>query len=59
MRVIDVIREVAEVIELADGSRISATQFLEHFMFPASMQYAPVAKLSGGERRRLALNDGG
>jgi len=55
MRVIDVIREVAEVIELADGSRISATQFLEHFMFPASMQYAPVAKLSGGERRRLAL----
>lgn len=55
VRVIDVIKEVAEVIELADGSRISATQFLEHFMFPAVMQYAPVAKLSGGERRRLAL----
>lgn len=55
MRVIDVIKEVAEVIQLADGSRISVTQFLEHFMFPAAMQYAPVAKLSGGERRRLAL----
>jgi ATP-binding cassette subfamily F protein uup len=55
MRVIDVIKEVAEVIQLADGSRISVTQFLEHFMFPAAMQYAPVSKLSGGERRRLAL----
>lgn len=55
LRVIDVIREVAEVIQLADGSRITASQFLEHFMFTGAMQYAPVAKLSGGERRRLAL----
>ncbi|MEX0649080.1 MAG: ABC-F family ATP-binding cassette domain-containing protein [Balneolaceae bacterium] len=55
MRVIDIIKEVAEVIELADGSRISASQFLEHFMFTPNMQYTPVAKLSGGEKRRLGL----
>lgn len=55
MRVIDIIKEVAEVIELADGSRISASQFLEHFMFTPNMQYTPVVKLSGGEKRRLGL----
>jgi len=55
MRVIDVIREIAEVITLSDGRRISASQFLEHFMFPPKMQYTPVGKLSGGERRRLGL----
>ncbi|MFW6347526.1 MAG: ATP-binding cassette domain-containing protein, partial [Cyclonatronaceae bacterium] len=55
MRVIEVIKEIAEVIELADGSRISASQFLEHFMFPPKMQYTPVGKLSGGEKRRLGL----
>ncbi len=55
MRVIDVIKEIAEFIEMADGNRISASQFLEHFMFPGKMQYTPVAKLSGGERRRLGL----
>jgi len=55
MRVIDVIREIAEVITLSDGRRISASQFLEHFMFPTKMQYTPVGKLSGGERRRLGL----
>ncbi|AXI99383.1 ATP-binding cassette, subfamily F, uup [Cyclonatronum proteinivorum] len=54
-RVIDIIKDVAEYIELADGNRISASQFLEHFMFPGKMQYTPVGKLSGGERRRLAL----
>ena len=54
-RVIDVIKDVAEVIELANGDRISASQFLEHFMFDAKMQYTPVSKLSGGERRRLGL----
>src|SRR5690606_696536 len=54
-RVIDVIKDVAEVIELANGDSISASQFLEHFMFDAKMQYTPVAKLSGGERRRLGL----
>lgn len=55
MRVIDVIKNVAEVIELADGSRISASQFLEHFMFTSDLQYTPVHKLSGGEKRRIGL----
>jgi len=54
-RVIDVIKEVASVIRMSDGSQISASQFLEHFQFPGSLQYTPVGKLSGGERRRLAL----
>lgn len=55
MRVIDVIKEVAEVIQLANGDTISASQFLEHFMFDSKMQYTPVSKLSGGEKRRLGL----
>lgn len=54
-RVIDILKEVAEVIQLADGKHITASQFLEHFMFPSAMQYTPVAKLSGGEKRRLGL----
>lgn len=54
-RVIDVIKEVAEVIELSNGDTISASQFLEHFMFDSKMQYTPVSKLSGGEKRRLGL----
>ncbi len=54
-RVIDVIEEVAKVIELSNGKKISASQFLEHFMFTAEMQYTPVKKLSGGEKRRLGL----
>jgi len=54
-RVIDVIKEVAEIIQLANGDSISASQFLEHFMFDSKMQYTPVAKLSGGEKRRLGL----
>lgn len=54
-RVIDTIKEVAEFIKLADGNMISASQFLEHFMFPPKMQYTPVGKLSGGEKRRLSL----
>ncbi len=55
MRVIDIIKEIALVIELADGSKISASQFLEHFMFTPEMQYTPAEKLSGGEKRRLGL----
>lgn len=55
MRVIDVLKEIASVIELADGTQISASQFLEHFMFTPEMQYTPVEKLSGGEKRRLGL----
>lgn len=54
-RVIEVIKEVAEVIELANGDKITASQFLEHFMFPSKMQYTPIEKLSGGEKRRLGL----
>ncbi|MEX0686730.1 MAG: ABC-F family ATP-binding cassette domain-containing protein [Balneolales bacterium] len=54
-RVIDVLKDIAEVIELANGNRITASQFLEHFMFTPAMQYTPVSKLSGGEKRRLGL----
>ncbi len=54
-RVIDYIREVAERIETADGNFITASQMLEKFLFTGAMQYAPIAKLSGGERRRLYL----
>jgi ATP-binding cassette subfamily F protein uup len=54
-RVIDYVRAVAERIETADGSFITAGQMLERFQFPGAMQYAPIAKLSGGERRRLYL----
>lgn len=54
-RVIDVIESVAKVVELANGKKISASRFLEHFMFTREMQYTFVAKLSGGEKRRLAL----
>lgn len=54
-RVIDYIREVAERIETADGKFITASQMLEKFLFTGAMQYAPIAKLSGGERRRLYL----
>ena len=54
-RVIDYIREVAERIETADGKFITASQMLEKFLFTGAMQYAPISKLSGGERRRLYL----
>ncbi|CAN5377785.1 ABC-F family ATP-binding cassette domain-containing protein [soil metagenome] len=55
LRPIEVVKEVASVIELSDGKQISASQFLEHFMFPAKLQYTPVSKLSGGEKQRLSL----
>lgn len=54
-RVIDVIKNVAEYIKLSNGDQISASQFLEHFMFDSKAQYTPVSKLSGGEKRRLGL----
>jgi ATP-binding cassette subfamily F protein uup len=54
-RVIDYIRAVAERVETADGAFITAGQMLEKFLFNGAMQYAPIAKLSGGERRRLYL----
>ncbi|HEY0169562.1 MAG TPA: ABC-F family ATP-binding cassette domain-containing protein [Pyrinomonadaceae bacterium] len=54
-RVIDYVRAVAERIETADGAVITAGQMLERFLFTGAMQYSPIAKLSGGERRRLYL----
>jgi len=54
-KVIDVIRDVAEFIPLAKGREMSAAQFLEKFLFPRSMHYNFVHKLSGGEKRRLKL----
>ena len=53
-RVIDYIRNVAEYIETSKGTA-SASQMLERFLFPPAMQYTPVEKLSGGEKRRLYL----
>lgn len=55
MRVIDYIKEVGEYLPTADGYRITASQMLERFLFSGSMQYAPIGKLSGGEKRRLYL----
>ena len=53
-RVIDYIKEEAEYIKTTDG-QISATMLLEQFLFNSTMQYSPIGKLSGGERRRLYL----
>ena len=52
---IDVVTEIAEQIDLGDGRRMSASQFLQHFLFTPETQYSFVARLSGGERRRLYL----
>ena len=54
-RVIDYLKEVAELVKTADGSVITASQMLERFLFPPAQQYAPLSKLSGGEKRRLFL----
>lgn len=54
-KVIDVIRDIAEFIPLEKGRQMSAAQFLEKFLFPRSMHYNYVHKLSGGEKRRLKL----
>ena len=53
-RVIDYIKDVAEYVPTSDG-RITASQMLERFLFPSSVQYNVIAKLSGGEKRRLYL----
>ncbi len=55
MKVIDVVRRVAETIDLGGGRRLTAMQFLNHFMFPPARQQDYVYKLSGGEKRRLQL----
>lgn len=53
-RVIDYVKDIAEYIPTREG-RISASQLLERFLFDSSMQYTPIGKLSGGEKRRLYL----
>jgi ATP-binding cassette subfamily F protein uup len=55
MRAIDYIREVAEFISTEDGTKISAGEMCERFLFDGTMQYTLIEKLSGGERRRLQL----
>lgn len=55
MRVIEYVREEAEFIAVADGEKISASQMCERFLFDSTMQWTPIGKLSGGERRRLYL----
>lgn len=54
-KVIDAVRKHAEFIDLGGGRRLSAMQFLDHFLFPPSRQQDYIYKLSGGERRRLQL----
>lgn len=54
-RVIEYIKDVAEVVTTANGDQISASMMLEKFLFPPAQQYAPIHKLSGGEKRRLFL----
>ncbi len=54
-KVIDVVQEIAEVIDMGDGRRITASQFLQHFLFSPARQHDYVYKLSGGEKRRLYL----
>ncbi len=55
MKVIDVIQDIAEVIGLGNGKKLTASQFLQHFLFTPETQHSYVYKLSGGERRRLYL----
>ena len=54
-RVLEYIKNVSDYIETADGTRITAVQMLERFLFPPELQWVPVSKLSGGEKRRLYL----
>ncbi|MFU1795735.1 ABC-F family ATP-binding cassette domain-containing protein [Paenibacillus azoreducens] len=55
MRVIEYIKEEAEVIRTDDGGSITASQMLERFLFSPAMQWTPISRLSGGEKRRLYL----
>jgi len=55
MKVIDVVRDIAEEVHLGNGRKMSASQFLQHFLFTPETQYNYVYKLSGGEKRRLHL----
>ena len=55
LRAIEYIQEAAHFITLADGTRISASQLMERFLFAGDLQWTPIARLSGGEKRRLYL----
>jgi len=54
-KVIDIVRDIAEYVDLGQGRHLTATQLLQHFLFTPEQQYNYVAKLSGGERRKLYL----
>ncbi|MGL6014904.1 MAG: ABC-F family ATP-binding cassette domain-containing protein [Selenomonadaceae bacterium] len=55
LRAIEYIREAAHVITMADGTKLTASQLLETFLFTGEMQWTPISRLSGGEKRRLFL----
>ncbi len=55
MKVIDAVRDIAEVVDLGNGKRLGVSQFLQYFLFSPETQYNYIYKLSGGERRRLYL----
>lgn len=54
-KVIDIVRDIAEVVDLGNGQRMTASQFLQMFLFSPNQQYDFVSKLSGGERQQLHL----
>ena len=54
-KVIDAVRDIAEYVDLGGGQKLSASQFLQHFLFSPEQQFSYIYKLSGGERRRLYL----
>lgn len=54
-RIIEEVKQIAEFITLSDGSQVSASRFLDTFLFPPEKQYTYVEKLSGGEKKRLQL----
>jgi ATP-binding cassette subfamily F protein uup len=54
-KVIDIVRDIAEVVDLGNGQKMTASQFLQMFLFSPNQQYDYVEKLSGGERQRLHL----
>jgi ATP-binding cassette subfamily F protein uup len=55
MKVIDAVRDIAEVVDLGNGKRLGVSQFLQYFLFSPETQHNFIYKLSGGERRRLYL----
>ena len=55
MKVIDAVREIAEEVDMGGGKKLSASQFLQHFLFAPETQHNYIYKLSGGEKRRLYL----